>query len=243
MKNIISIYKFNFPFLLNSFEEAKYSAIISDLHHLLLYNEVLLDIKKTTQDKYESIEFEIKNASVKTIYYSNNDVYFLPKFQLELFVENNIDENIIRDIFKIFETVGLKEYIFEIDWYENISKNHSLITPNILEQYFSQYSETQLENFLKNTDKKYIDEGIKENEIIRNSFYYLIYICYLFFRNIHDSDKNIQEINSSLWEKIPDIYKWSLALWKQRLKHINNLNSLHFKKYKYMLDRLFSILK
>jgi hypothetical protein len=60
MKNILTIYKFNFPFLFNSFEKTKYKAIVSDLKQLLLYDEIYEDVIIEEAKNSEKIKIKFK---------------------------------------------------------------------------------------------------------------------------------------------------------------------------------------
>jgi hypothetical protein len=57
MINILTIYKFNFPFLFNKFEEVKYKAIVSDMKQLLLYNDIFISNNIEKNKIYEINEF------------------------------------------------------------------------------------------------------------------------------------------------------------------------------------------
>ena len=244
MKNILTVYKFNFPFLFNNFEEMKYKAIVSDLKQLLLYNEIFKSTSQKNKKWYEKLSINFIWWKIEIIYYSNNDLYFIPQFQIDLFVTDSINSNLLEDVIKIFETVWLNEYIFNTIWYEEIYDIFdNILTVNSLEKNFKKYNYSSLEQFLKTTEKNYVDDRLNENKLIRDSFYYMIYLCFLCFKNSHDSEKNINEIEKLLWTKTFDLYKWNLELWKTRLSYLNELNLSYFKKYKLMLDKLFSLLK
>jgi len=243
MKNILTIYKFNFPFLYNNFEEVKYKAIVSDLKQLLLYDGSFEKISIKNSKSSEVLDIKFKWWNIKIVYYFDNEYYFVPRFQLDLFFNKNINELLVENILKVFETMWFKEYIFETIWLEKIYIKYNVLTIFKLEQNFKKYNHKSFELFLKTTSKNYIDNSIRENKVIRNSFFYLIYLCYIFFINSHNSEKNILKINKLLWDHIYDVYSWNLQLWKTRLDYLNELNIVYFEKYKKTLDKVFELFK
>ena len=118
-----------------------------------------------------------------------------------------------------------------------------LFTLKDLELNFKNYNYNNLKIFLETCDKDYIDERLRENKIIRNCFYYMIYVCFIFYKNLIDSEDKIEEINLLLKDNMFQIYKENLNLGKLRLIEIENITLLNFRKYKMMLDELFSLIR
>jgi len=243
MRNILTIYKFNFPFLYNIFEEVKYKAIVSDLKQLLLYDDIFETVIEDKGDYSNILNIKFRWGYVKIVYYFKDNHYFIPRFQLDLFFTENIDEKLVNNILKVFETMWFEEYIFETIWLDEIYSKFDILTVWKLERNFKNYNYDYFEKFLKNTEKRYIDSSIKENKVVRNSFLYLTYLCYIFFKNSLNSEKNIKRIKLLLWDNIYSVYSWNLELWKTRLDYLNELNIVYFKKYKYILDKIFNLFK
>lgn len=242
MKNILTIYKFNFPFFDNIYERMKARSIISDMKELFLYYDVKFIKEETKKWNYIITTLKFWGNSIKTIYHDDNENYFIPKYQFDLYVNENIDDNIYIWILKIFETMWLNEYIFDFENYPSFYKNFDILKLIDLEKNFKNYNYKNLKDFIENTDPKYIDDRLRENKIIRNCFYYLLFICFIFYRNLREADENIKQINTLIDQDIFDLYKANLDLWKIRLVEIEDISLVNFKKYKIMIDKLFKLI-
>jgi 3-deoxy-D-arabino-heptulosonate 7-phosphate (DAHP) synthase class II len=60
MKNILTIYKFNFPFLKDEHEKAKYSSICDDIKDELIYLELYLSKEIKNNKNYETHNIKFK---------------------------------------------------------------------------------------------------------------------------------------------------------------------------------------
>jgi hypothetical protein len=70
----------------------------------------------------------------------------------------------------------------------------------------------------------------------------MIFLCFIFYKNISESEKNILKIDNLLEEEIFEVYKWNLDLGKTRLIELENISITNFKKYQTMLDKLFQLI-
>jgi hypothetical protein len=157
-------------------------------------------------------------------------------------VNEDFRENIYIEIIKIFETIWFQEYICLFQKEPKFLEHFEVNTLKNLELNFEKYNFENLSNFITTTDKDYIDYKLKENKLIRNSFYYMIFLCYIFYRNMTESEKNILKIDKLLQQEIFELYKWNLDLGKTRLIELENISIINFKKYQAMLDKLFELI-
>lgn len=242
MKNILTIYKFNFPFFEPSFEHIKCREIISDLKRLFQYNEISISDEKKINWDYIITNIKFKWGEINIMFHDENTNYFIPKFQFDLYVNDNFTEKIYIEIIKIFETIWFQEYICLFQDKPEFLQHFEVNTLKNLEINFHNYNYRNLKEFIETTDKDYIDYKLRDNKVIRNSFYYMIFLCFVFYKNINESEKNILKIDELLQEDIFEAYKWSLDLGKTRLIESENISISNFKKYQSMLDKLFELI-
>ena len=242
MKNILTVYKFNFPFFDSIYEKTKCEAIILDINQLLIYENISISVVTEQKKDYLISSIKFKWWEINILFHYKNTNYFIPKFQFDLYVEFEIDEKLFINFIEIFETIWFSEYIFVFQNKPNFVEGFDLITLRSLEQNFKDYNYENLIIFLKKFNKKYIDDRLRENRIVRNSFYYMIYVCFIFYKNLVDSEEKIWEINDLLDDNIFDIYKENLILTKTRLIELENITLVNFRKYKNMLDELFNLI-
>ena len=240
MINFLNIYKFNFPFLENKYEEVLFNSIFTDLEELFLYEELLESIDRVSNVKYEKIVLNIKNWKIELFFTKDGD-YYIPKFQLNLFFKDKVNNSILIKIINIFNSFWIKNYFFDydFDYFKNL-EIYNLKNINVLEKNFELYWEKELNVFLKNMHKDYLEEELKNNPIIFDSLLYLIFIYYIFYENNLNSENIINDLNN---KNINTNYVGIISLSKTRLKIVNDLNLITFNRYKKMLDTFFWLLK
>lgn len=243
MINILNIYKFSFPFIKNKYEEVLFNSIFNDIKELLTYEETLENIIEKSSNNHKKISFIFKKWKIEILFNQNKD-YYIPKFQLNLFLKEDLKDEIIIDIIKIIETFWIENYIFDYDK-ESLENLNQFKLKDIyyLKNNFNFYNEIKLNNFLKNINKDYLEEELKQNPIILNSFLYLIYISFNFYKNYINSLKSKKEIEVIKKKEISTEYLSAISLSETRLENISDLNLVTFKKYKKMLDVFFELLR
>jgi len=243
MINYLSIYKFSFPFIEYKYERTLFFESVNDFEKLLKYNDLYLKTinKETKIYKIKIIKFSWWTIEV---YLNKENTYYIPKYQFELFFDKEINSILIQNIIKIFVTFWIKNYIF--DFSKNIEKyinNKNIVTETILQKDFESFGEKKIIRFLKTVNHAYISEKLKSNTQIRNSFNFLIYKCFLFYKNYINSEKQINEILDLEKSNITTEYSWVIKLSLKRLEYINNINLHTFKKYNLIIDNFFDLLK
>ena len=86
-------------------------------------------------------------------------------------------------------------------------RHKNIITANVLEQDFKSFNEKKIENFLTSSNKEYMNETLKNHYKIRNSFTFLIYICFVFYKNNIYLKQELQELTSVEKKVIHQEYK------------------------------------
>lgn len=243
MKNILSIYEFNLPFISSNNEYLKYNTILEDIKKLLIYDEIYISIKKEKSKNHEIVNINFKKWYIRIIYYKDFNSYFIPTFQLDLFSEDILSKNFLEEFCYIFYSIDYQDYIFEFISNKIKISNSKLLYLNDLKKAFKKYNYNKLKNILDSNSKDYIDEKLRVDSDIRNSFLYLIYTCFNLYRNIYLSENWIKDLEKIVWNKIDDLYYWNLLLYEKRLWQVKKINLENFKRYKYLLDGLFSWLQ
>lgn len=243
MKHALSIYKFSFPFIEYRYEKAIFWETVSDFEKKLRYEEIYISC--STEDKgvyiLKSIHFQGGRCD---FYLSKDESYYIPKHHYELYLDSSWKYFVIHKLIEICNTLWLHNYIFDYSSeFKPWLKHKDIITEKILERDFKQFNEKKLKEFLLGVEIPYISETLKQNIVIRNSFYFMMYNCYHFYRNYTLSESQLSEISSTLKTDISEEYSGILELSSQRLKHIHDINISTFKKYSKILDNFFYLLK
>ena len=244
MQNILTIYKFQFPFLDVKYEKIKTDTFIANIRDFLLYEETNPEIKKEIRNEshYTNIIFDF--WKIEIIYYDNND-YFIPIFQLKLFLNNDnssdFKEKIFHKIYNINMTMWKNDYIFDIDDSFLCHRKEDIITIWDLYENFKKLTINNVEDFVYNLDKKYIKENLERNYEIKYYLYYIIYLCYIFYYNSIELKKSREELNSIIWKSKFALYNWQIDFTNQRLSYLKDMNMVQFKKYFFMLEDFFSL--
>ena len=243
MTHALSIYKFSFPFIEYKYERAIFSETLSDFEKYLKYEDIYVSSQQEEQEIYikRSIYFKWWRCD---FHLNTGKSYYIPKHQYELYFDDAVDINLIKQIIKICSTLWLHNYIF--DYQSEVSQqihHRDIITQEVLQRDFRKFNEKKLQEFLSGSEIRYVSETLKQNVQIRNSFYFMMYNCYRFYQNFRESLQQIQDISDLQEENISIEYAWTLELSSQRLQHINNINITTFKKYSKILDTFFDMLK
>lgn len=243
MQNILTIYKFNFPFLDEEFEKAKYNSICDDIKDELMYLELYLSKEINNNKNYETHNIKFKWGNINIVYKKNNNWYFIPKFELNLYIDKANNTRVINDIIDSIVWLWLDDYIFDLFCEKNIQNIDSLVKNSNIKNYFDEYTENKLEKFLKNIDKNFLEDQLNNNKEIKYSFYYLMYLSYVFYKNYINSEKEIKVLEEIINKEDRIEFKNNLILSEIKLEDLHDLNLVTFKKYKLMLDNLFELLK
>ncbi|MCP4523221.1 MAG: hypothetical protein GY828_03305 [Candidatus Gracilibacteria bacterium] len=243
MINLLTFYKFNLPLCSPQYEELKCQEILLDIEKLFLYNNHEIQFQKEQKGDYIFTRGTTQDCKIDIAFHKNDTNYFLPKFQFDLSVEKGFSRELLIGIMKIFESIGFHEYICVFQNKPNFLNSFECVTLTDLEKNFKSYSYIELEQFLSNTPKEYFEDKLKENQHIEKSFFYMLYICFVFYKNISQSENMQQEIDELLGGDTHQIYKGHLQLSQTKLSVLENMNIVYFKKYNAMLEQLFQVIK
>jgi len=242
MINYLNIYKFSFPFIKEKYEEVLFESIFSDFNELFIYEEILESIKREETENIKKVILFFKFWKIELLFNKNDD-YYIPKFQLNLFFKDKVNNYLVTKIVNIIETFWLKNYIFDYDEFTLTNlKNYNIINIKFLENNFKLYNEKQLNNFLTKVNKDYLEEKLKENKIIFYSFIYLIYRCFIFYKNYTDLKNIKNDLHKLEWKNLNIEYLSIIKLSETRVDYLDDINFITFKKYKKMLDQFFDLL-
>ncbi|MDQ7009549.1 MAG: hypothetical protein Q9M94_04640 [Candidatus Gracilibacteria bacterium] len=243
-KNILTVYKMNLPFGEGSYyDKTKYNSVIQDLIWFFKYENIFIEEKKEKYKEFELSEIKFSGGYIKIIFYYEKNHLFLPSFQVDLFSDIILSKKFLKKFYEIFTDIGGGNYIFDLISDKIKINSSKILTDYELAESFKTFSELKLTNFLKNIDKFFIEEKLKQNPEFKNHLYYLIFLNYKLFKNILLSKGGIEELEKVIGEDIDDNFKAELFLSKERVKHISNINIITFKKYKILLENFMNLLK
>ena len=246
MQNILTIYKFQFPFFDIWYEKVKCETFISNLKDFLVYEEVNLKINQKMENEavFSNLFFDF--WKVEIIYYDNND-YFVPLFRLDLFLNNDVKnefkEKIFHKIYNINKTFWDDEFIFDIDESYLDYRKEDVLSLDDLDKNFKLINENDLKTFLLNIKKDFLEDYLETNYKIKYYLYYIIYLCYIFYYNsilLNESKKELENIS---WSSNFNLYNWHIDLQNIKIKDLQDINIVQFKKYFTFLKKFFSLIK
>lgn len=258
MRNILTIYRFNTPFLdiekekdsLKSVKEKIKIFLLSDWIEISENNELLWNYNVFT---FISENIKIRFKYIKT--FENN--YYMPVFKMDIYILNDLINNntqkivlFLTNLMEVFDWLNEKEYLIDIDdsiFYKKwiLSKKifpiHDFTNIDIINKEFENKNwENILEDFItnfKNKDFILTRDNSNYYHKIHSIFLYYIYLVYLMHKNINESQKTITELESC---DLND-FSCNIELSKKRLKYINDLSIQNFNKYYSRLEIFFKL--
>lgn len=245
MQNILSIYKFHFPFLDIKYEKIKKDSFISNLRNFLIYEEVFLKVEKVNRENAEFTTLSFEGGRIEFLYYDYKD-YYIPIFQIEVFLEEwllEFKEKLFHKIFNIVSTIQRQDYIFSIDESFIPHRNNDIISINDLEKNFKSVSQKELNVFLSNLNMNFIEDQIEANPKIKKYFIYLLYLCYIFYYNNLNLESSKKELEEITWNSDFAIYDMNIDFYTQRIRNLSDMNLVNFKKYYKMIEEFFWLFK
>lgn len=245
MENILSIYKFHFPFLDSKYEKTKKDSFISNLKNFFIYEEVFDKMEKKYENKAEFLTIFLKNWKVEIMYYDEID-YFIPIFQIEFFLKEKDDifkEKLFHKVFNIASTIWRQDYIFNIDESFIPHRNNDIISILDLERNFKKISDRDLKDFFTNIVWKDLELYFEYDFKIKHYFIYLIYLCYNFYYNNKKLESSQNELQNITWNSDFAIYELNIDFVNQRVEYLSDINLVSFKKYYKILNDFFSLIK
>ena len=242
MKNVLNIYKFSFPFIEYRYERAIFIESISDIERSLKYEGIYIKTYKKNSDASQFRKIHFIWWCIEVTLRNSRDFY-VPSYQLSVYFNDIVNDKVLSNLIEIFTTFKIQNYVFEYwEAKETLMRYKNIITTNVLEQDFKSFNEKKIKKFLTTSNKKYINETLKNHYKIRNSFTFLIYICFVFYKNNIYLEQELQELTSVEKKVIHQEYKWLIHLNITRLENIDAIWTNSFKKYNKILSNFFKLL-
>ncbi len=258
MQNIVTIYRFNTPFL--EIEKEK-NNLLSIQNKIVDYTNDFewTKLQKIEEDMWEYLKVELKSTDSKIkfkFFYVKelNWNYYVPIFKLNIYVDreklsNKVVVWFLINIFECFDWLDEKEYLIDLDNTIYYRKNivfktypyYDFTDINKIRQDFEEHKWNEiLEQFiLKFSDKNYkltVDNS-EEYYKIHSIVLYYIYLVYSLYQNIVESKKQLKYLEEfDLWEE-----NHHKELINERLKYVNNISIDNFKKYYEKLELFFKL--
>lgn len=264
LQNIVTIYRFNTPFL--NIESEKDKIIkIKDKISKFIEND-LWEWKKTKEEKWNYIKFKFDWNIIKISfsYIKNFDWnYYIPIFKMNIHIDNNyIKSNkekrkivdFLTSLFENFDWINEKEYLIDID--VNLFYEYWILRKNKYPIYqFSDIYKIQTDFEKWNGEKvleKFIEkfqnwnyiltkDNAKEYHEMHKIILYYIYLVYIMYKNIEKSAESLKTLENIWYEEIE--FESEKILIQKRLSYVQWLNIDNFKAYYTKLETLFWLIK
>ncbi len=259
MQKIVTIYRFNTPFLNFKQERDGLIGIQNNISDFVI-NFEWIEILSEEEDVWDYMKFKYKtnNNLVKLNFYYlkvYNWNYYAPIFKLDIFVDRlMLSEKIIVwfliNIFECFDWLDEREYLVDLDnslyykkLFRKIYPTHDFIDLDSIKTEFEENKWNEvLENFIETFSKKNYKltvENSEEYHKIHSIVLYYIYLVYLLYQNIVDSKNQLDYLEEiDLWDE-----NHHKDLIQERLKFVNDMSIDNFKKYYQRLEIFFNLFK
>ena len=260
MHNIITIYRFNTPFL-DIWKERDLLLSIKEKLKFFLLKEFsdLIENKKDLKS-YINIDFEVEKIFKIDFFYIKNFkwIYYEPIFKMDFFInrevflsEKNIKKTILflNSFFECFDWLNEKEYLIDIDdsiFYKNgfFTKVYPIYDFQNIDIIKKQFEKEKWINLLQDfiidfKDKDFVltRENSANYHKLNAIILYYIYLVYIMYQNIITSKNIIDEVS------ILDLgdFNTQKDLAKTRLSYVNDLSVQNFNIYYERLNNFFKI--
>lgn len=260
MLNILTLYRFNTPFLNIESEKTHLLSIKDKLKVFLLSQWLEISESKELRWEYQNIFFESGNILKVRFQYIKEfkNSYYMPIFKMDLYLDKSfISESSLKkttlfltSFLENFDWLNEKEYLLDLSdviyyqsWFFG-TKNypeHDFVKIEIVKKNFESNNGTKkLEEFLleyKNNDFVLSTSNADEFHKIHAIVLYYIYLVYIMYKTIQDSEKTLC-ILSDLWECES---KEHVELMRERLRFVNDMSVKNFNVYYTRLQTFFSL--
>lgn len=263
MSNIVTIYRFNTPFLDLNTEKKNLLSVIKKIEKSLQFDWLFLNNESSNDQKYfkETFNFIDSLWKIEMFYLDNLDElnYYLPIFKLNIFIDDKfiIDLklrkrliNFLNNIFECFDGLNEKEFLIDMDSRINYKKylfykvwpDYDFSDLEFIKNKFESKNWMSLvEDFIKTySDKDFVltREKSEYYHTLHGVFLYFIYLVFLMYQNIQKTEilkNNIEKEVSN------ELFKWQLDLMEKRLSSVENIHNDTFEKYKNRLELFFKM--
>jgi len=266
MLNLATIYRFYTPFLDIEKEKKNLWGVLKKIEKSLVFDWVNFKKETEEQEKYFKISLEFQDNMWKIdVYYLKKllpEQYFLPIFKMDIYLHSKFMQSnetkkraimFLNNIFECFDWLTEKEYLIDLN--RNLYYKSGIFSFKKYPNYDFRDLEDVRKKFESRNWVKMLEEFIKklqtwdfiltrENSNKYHSFYwmllYFLYLVYIMHLNIIKTSKTVKELED-LWDKMQN--NGHIKLMKKRLKIVDDLNLVTYKRYKERLEIFFNLLK
>lgn len=265
MHNISTIYRFYTPFLDIWDEKKNLLWVMKKIEKSLSFDWIKFTKIKNNIDKYIKFSIVFEDGMWKIDFYYikslKTDEYYLPIFKCDIYLNNKFLYNneakkrtvlFLNNIHECYDWLSEKEYLIDLDnslsykeWFLSFRKypNHDFRNlDEIRKKFESNWWVKILENFIIRL-KSWNFFLTRNNSWKYHTFYwmllYFLYLVYIMNLNVIKTWNTISELED-LWDMQQN--NWHINLLKKRLKIVDDLNMITYKKYKEKLDLFFNLL-
>lgn len=261
MQNIVTIYRFNTPFLEIEKEKELLISVKNKINQFLIFHDMNVVESVDKNWDYNKVFLIYENILKMRLNYikvfKNN--YYIPVFKMDVYISQDLitwNEKLkkitlfLTSLFECFDGLNEKEYLIDID--KNIFYTQWMFSKKIYPSYdFQDISHIQkifeqkkwekiLEDFLnkyKNNTFILSKNTSLEYHKIHSIILYYIYLVYIMYKSILDGQEILKELEDNTLQQ----ENKHICLATQRLQHVSNINSNTFQLYYKNLEIFFSL--
>lgn len=264
MNNIVTIYRFNTPFLNISEEKDNLISLVKKIEKSIEFDWINFKQIRKKEWNYHKISllFEDDLWKVDFYYISRvwSNVYHLPLFKLNIFLRNDflVSEDykkrvvdFLNNIFECFDWLNEKEFLIDINpdiyykkglfWFKKYPVYDFYDIEKARELFENKWWIEVVEDFIKKFSKKNFEltkEKAEYYHTLHWIFLYFIYLVFILYQNISNTSnakKQLKEIIAT------GIYEWQIDLMNKRLSYVEDIHTKTFEKYKNRLELFFKL--
>lgn len=264
MHNIVTIYRFNTPFLDIVNEKKWLIWVITKIENAVEFDWIKVLKNLIKEWNYYKLELNFENLNWKIEFYYisriTKNAYHLPIFKLNVFFDekllntNKNRERIVKflnNIFECFDWLKEREFLIDMDkticykrWFfsSSISPYYNFSDIDEIKQLFeSQDWMAKIEEFIKIfSNNEFVLSHSKSQYFYKLHwiFLYFIYLVFLMYQNLENTAKAKKDLENVI---VDWIYEWQIELMKKRLSYVEEQSEDIFNKYKNRLELFFKL--
>lgn len=265
MHNIVTVYRFNTPFL--DIKAERDSLVkVKDKIKYFLQNESHITLSESSKRSWDYHHLWLTSdlIEVRFAYISQfHGNYYMPIFTMDVYVKNVflIDEEsrtrmtlFLTSFFECFDGLNEKEYLIDIDkniyyqkWFlkTRCYPHHDFSDLEVIWKIFeSKNWEKIIQEFiLKFQDKKFIlnTQTAPIYHKIHSIVLYYIYLVFIMYTSILNSKKQLKHLDEI--DTLEDEFSAHIDLINKRLKYVNDISQVNFRRYYEKLEVFFTLFK
>lgn len=224
MINILNIYNFYLPFWINYLQKNMHLFIHQDIELLLVKNNYVYEKHMMEKNKIQYFVYIFEKWKICISYNTEIHNYFTPALEVNFYIKDIYfinDKIFFDDFFDVYEDIGLDKFCFEFD--EKMIVHKNIFDVRTFIKDFQTYYTHDFVNYFTQIDKELIQEEFENNQSLRKTIYYMMYVYYISHLSLNILENQLQSevynqndlvLQKKRWEIITSF--WYETIWKFR---------------------------